>query len=91
VYRHKFKKKPYINIYIYGIYIKTDKDQLSFGFCCEVVYKINCQNCEASYVDQTKRSLKTRVKEHFVDIRRSSGSLSVVSDHRLTFNYDFDW
>jgi len=70
-------------------YIKTGKDQLSSGSCFGVVYKINCQDCEANYVGQTKRSLKTRVKEHFVDIR-SSSSLSVVSDHRLTFNHDFD-
>jgi len=34
-------------------YIKTGKDQLSTLSCCGVVYKINCNNCEASYVGQT--------------------------------------
>jgi len=37
-------------------YIKTGKDQLSTLSCCGVVYKINCNNCDASYVGQTKRS-----------------------------------
>jgi len=42
-------------------------------------------------VGQTKRSLKTRVKEHLMDLKKSSGFLSVVSDYRLTFNHNFDW
>jgi len=59
-------------------YIKTGKDKLNPDSCCGVVYKINCHDCEASYVGQTKRSLKTRVKEHVLDIKKSSGSLSII-------------
>ena len=29
-----------------------------------VVYKINCNNCNASYVAQTSRRLNVRIKEH---------------------------
>jgi len=35
-------------------YIKTGKDNLNPDSCCGVVYKINCHDCEASYVGQTK-------------------------------------
>jgi len=70
-------------------YIKTGKDCLNLASCCGVVYKINCQDCDVSYVGQTKRSLKTRVKEHDMDLKKSSGPLSVISDHRLSFNHDF--
>jgi len=52
------------------INIKTGINQLSPDSCCEVIYKINCQDCETSYVDQTKRSLKIRVKDHFMDIKK---------------------
>jgi len=72
-------------------YIKTGKDKLNPDSCCDVAYKINCHDCEASYVGQTKRSLKTRVKEHVLDIIISSRSLSVISDYRLAFNHDFNW
>jgi len=40
---------------------------------------------------QKKETLKTRVNEHFRDIKKSSGSLSILSDHRLTLNHEFDW
>jgi len=72
-------------------YIITGKDKLNPVSCCGVVYKINCHDCDASYVGQTKRSLKARVKEHVMDLKKSSDFLSIVSDHRLTFNHDFDW
>jgi len=41
-------------------------------------------------VGQTKRLLKTRIKEHVNDIKKS-GSPSVISNHRLSHNHDFDW
>jgi len=72
-------------------YIKTGKDQLDPLSRCSVVYKINCHDCEASHVGQTKRLLKIRVKEHFTDIKKSSGSPSVISDHQSELNHDFDW
>jgi len=30
----------------------------------DVVYKLCCKNCDASYVGQTSRQLKTRISEH---------------------------
>jgi len=56
-----------------------------------VVYKIICSNCDASYVGQTKRILGTRISEHRSHIRRVSTQLSVITDHRLHMNHDFDW
>jgi len=56
-----------------------------------VVYKISCNECDATYVDQTKRQLKTRIKEHMTDINKLTGSPSVISLHKLTNNHDFKW
>ncbi|KAG5344388.1 NAAT1 protein, partial [Acromyrmex heyeri] len=55
-----------------------------------VVYQINCQDCEASYVRQTKRQLKTLINEHRNNIKQSSSRLSVISDHRLNCDHNFD-
>jgi len=57
----------------------------------DVVYKISCQDCEASYIGQTKRQLKTRINEHISDINKKSGSPSVTSNHRLEFGHEFKW
>jgi len=71
--------------------IKTGKDKLDRMSCCDVVYKIKCKNCDASYVGQTKRCLKTRIREHKSDINKKSGALSVISQHRLQDGHEFDW
>jgi hypothetical protein len=42
-----------------------------------VVYRISCIQCEASYVGQTKRSLATRVKEYRKSVEAPMVSLSV--------------
>ena len=56
-----------------------------------MVYKINCLNCDSSYIGQTKRKLKIRIKEHKVDIRRSIAEISVVSRHQLNEMHEVDW
>jgi len=56
-----------------------------------IVYKINCRDCKSTYVGQTKRNLKTRVKEHQNNINKKTGNLSVISEYRLEKNHDFEW
>jgi len=72
-------------------FIKTGKNQLNQSSCCDVVYQINCRDCEAGYVGQTKRLLQTRIKKHFKNIKKSLGLPSVISDHRLEYNHQFKW
>jgi len=82
-------KLAYSSVNSLNKFIKTGKNKLNSLSCCDVVYKINCQDCDASYVGQTKKLLKTRIKEHINDIKKS-GSLSVIFNHRLSHNHDFD-
>ncbi|KYN14005.1 hypothetical protein ALC57_13796 [Trachymyrmex cornetzi] len=72
-------------------FIKAQKDCLTTFHKRNVIYKINCNDCDASYVGQTKRTLGVRIKEHKNDIRKRNGNLSVLSEHRLNLNHDFDW
>jgi len=71
--------------------IKVQKDSLPKLSKMNVVYKISCQNCETSYVGQTCRQLKTRISEHKNHISRNTTAHSVITEHRLQFNHDFDW
>jgi len=56
-----------------------------------VVYKIFCKDCEASYVGQTKRQLKTRLKEHKNNVKLDQSKHSVISEHIIKYNHSFDW
>ncbi|EFN60538.1 hypothetical protein EAG_15774, partial [Camponotus floridanus] len=57
-------------------FICLHKDRLPLEYWTNVVYRINCINCDASYVGQTRRKLSTRIKEHKKGIYK---------------NDDFDW
>ncbi|KYN21863.1 hypothetical protein ALC57_05757 [Trachymyrmex cornetzi] len=71
--------------------IKTGKDIIKKEDQSNVVYKINCQDCESTYIGQTKRKLRTRIKEHKNDYKKPMNNLSVVSRHILEFNHAMDW
>ena len=51
-------------------FIKTGKDKIKKDELSNVVYQINCKDCDYSYVGQTKRKLKTRLKEHINDLKK---------------------
>jgi len=72
-------------------FTKVHKDALPSSVRSNVVYQINCQNCNASYAGQTKRALSVRVGEHRSHITRNSSQQSVITEHRLLYKHDFDW
>lgn len=71
--------------------IKKGKDKIEANKLTEVVYKIDCCNCEVSYIGQTKRHIATRIKEHQSDIKKHIDNPSVVSRHRMELNHEFNW
>lgn len=72
-------------------FIKVQKDPLPPPLRSSVVYKIDCRDCDASYVGQTSRLLKTRITEHRNHINRNSTQKSVITDHRIDYAHDFKW
>ncbi|XP_029674796.1 uncharacterized protein LOC115242551 [Formica exsecta] len=71
-------------------FIRVQKDILHNEIRNNVVYKITCKDCNASYVGQTSRFLKTRIAEHKNHIRKNTAQHSVITDHRLN-NHEFAW
>jgi len=72
-------------------FIKTGKDKIKKDELSNVVYLINCKDCNYSYVGQTKRKLKTRIKEYINDVKKPVNSLSVISNHRIDTDHAIDW
>ncbi|KYN26853.1 hypothetical protein ALC57_03768, partial [Trachymyrmex cornetzi] len=56
-----------------------------------ILCKIDCSDCDASYVGQICRQLKTRISEHKNDINRNNSNPSDVTNHRTLHNLDFNW
>jgi len=71
--------------------VKVQKDYTEHSHKNNVVYKINCKNCDASYVGQTKRQIRTRKKEHHNNIKADKSKHSVITEHILNFDHNFDW
>lgn len=71
--------------------IERGKDKINKMEKNNSVYCIKCKNCDATYVGETKRSLKTRISEHEANIRRPSQTNSVITEHRVNADHDFDW
>jgi len=70
-------------------FVKVHKD-IDHPLCRNnVIYKISCKNCEATYVGQTKRQL--RVKEHKNNIKQDHSKHSVILEHIIKYNHFFDW
>jgi len=73
-----------------GKIVKTHKDTLDYYNNNNVVYKICCNDCSASYVGQTKRQLKTRTREHVNNSKSISTKPSVITEHIMEFSHSFD-
>jgi len=89
-----FKNIPNIKLSFFGIklssIIKVQKDPLPSLSHSNVVYKLRYAQCDASYVGQTRRLLKTRIDEHRSHIRRNTNQSFVITN-TLEFSHDFDW
>lgn len=74
-----------------GTFVKAHKDKNHQTSNNNVIYKIYCKDCDASYVGQTKRQLKTRLKEHMNNFKLDQSKHSVITEHMLNFNHSFNW
>ncbi|XP_011883688.1 PREDICTED: uncharacterized protein LOC105570848, partial [Vollenhovia emeryi] len=92
---HKLKKCGLNTVYTIPKKLNTTitkgKDRLADEKRTDIVYRILCENCNASYIGQTKRHLATRIKEHFNDIKKDVDNHSVVTKHRTNHGHDFHW
>ena len=52
-------------------------------------YQLNCKDCEAVYVGETKRTLNIRAEEHITAIK-SENKKSHTAEHCWKYNHDFD-
>ena len=67
------------------------KDNLPDQEKSGVIYKIDCKDCQKHYIGETKRRLKTRLKEHEAAFSKRKDLNSNVVLHGLEENHHFDF
>ena len=45
------------------------------------MYKIDCESCFKSYIDETGRDLDIRIKEHKFDVKKSKPESGIANRH----------
>ena len=54
------------------------------------VHQLNCKDCEAENMGETKRTLNITAEEHITAIK-SASKRSHTAEHCWKYNHDFDW
>ena len=68
----------------------TPKDKDDILEKAGVVYQIGCKDCEATYVGQTGRHLKVRLKEHSKALEKGNIMNSGVAEHAFEAHHEID-
>ncbi|GAA55914.1 hypothetical protein CLF_109359 [Clonorchis sinensis] len=55
-----------------------------------VIYRIQCKDCDKRYIGQTGRKLSTRIHEHKLATERHD-QFSLISVHKDQEGHEFDW
>ena len=55
-----------------------------------VVYQLNCQDCDKAYIDKTKRTARSRAKEHASIARNEHPEISAAAEHSISTSHQMD-
>ena len=70
---------------------RKPKDALSFEQNRGLVYQISCRDCNAVYVGETGRSVRTGKREHADAVKTPNPKKSALSQHVMDFDHGIDW
>ena len=70
---------------------RKPKDVINFEQKRGLVYQISCRDCNAVYVGETGRSVRTRKREHVDAVKTFNTKKSALSQHVMEFDHRIDW
>ena len=71
--------------------LPSSKDPVEACLRNGAIYYIPCEDCDRAYIGETKRSFKTRKKEHISDVRHQRANRTALSKHALENQHNIDW
>ena len=72
-----------------SIFRKT-KDPIDFEKKRGLVNQISCRDCDAVYIGETGRSVKTRIREHVIAVKDFNPKKSALCQHILEHDHVID-
>ena len=69
---------------------RKPKDVINFEQKRGLVYQISCRDCNAVYVGETGRSVRTRKRKHADAVKTFNGKKSALSQHVMDFDHRID-
>ena len=70
---------------------RKPKDAINFEQKRGLVYQISYRDCNAVYVGETGRSVRTRKREHADAVKTFNTKKSALSQHVMDFDHRIDW
>ena len=67
------------------------KDRVATEDKSNIVYEIDCSNCQAVYFGESKRSLKSRSDEHKRSVRNCDCDKNEIAKHCWEADHNFNW
>ena len=67
------------------------KDRVATEDKNNVLFEIDCSNCEAVYFGESKRSLKSRLDEYKRSVRNYDCEKKEIAEHCWEANHNFSW
>ena len=80
--------KPFLTI---GRFLPSLKNETNHNEKSKLVYKVTCQKCAVVYIGQTKRDLKSRIKEDQRAIELQRPKKSALCQHSIKNDHFNNW
>ena len=87
---HKIRSTSYTKNTLHKLLCKP-KDRVATEDKNNIVYEIDCSNCEAVYFGESKRSLKLRSDEHKRSVRNCDCDKNEIAKHCWEADHNFNW
>ena len=87
---HKIRSTSYTKNTLHKLLCKP-KDRVATEDKNNIVYEIDCSNCQAVYFGESKRSLKSRSDEHKRSVRNCDCDKNEIAKHCWEADHNFNW
>ena len=87
---HKIRSTLYTEMTLRKLLCKP-KDRVATEDKNNIVYEIDCSNCQAAYFGETKRSLKSRSDEHKRSVKNCDCDKNEIAKHCWETDHNFNW